>query len=494
MARVNPALAVFASLLLVACGDDDGADPDAGGGRDAGGAVDGGSDRDGGSELDAGAGDDAGPGPDAGPGTDAGPDPACALPAPIDEGVTWERTWYVDAAGPADGDGSEERPFQDVESALDAATPGTRILVRAGTYPPVSASGVQGEPGRPIAVVTEGAVVLDAGGSGTVLRLSDARYLVLEGLELRGAGVHGMNLDDGGSYDTPAEFIVLRGITIDGAGSGGNNDCIKMSGVDDFWILDSDVGGCDMGEIVDMVGCHRGLIHGNRFRSTVRNAIQAKGGSADTLVHGNLFEDIPGRAVNAGGSTGLEFFRPLDAPHEAARIRVVANVFVRGGSESGAPVAFVGCDACSFVHNTVIEPAGGWVTRILQETSGDRFVPSRDGVFANNLLVLNVDALRTFVNVGGGTAPESFTFANNLWWALDRDAGWSGPSYPAEIDEAGALVQEDPLLVDRAGGDYALQSGSPAIAAATAIDFPLPPGFDGRCYAEPAAIGAFPAP
>src|SRR5690606_37587998 len=131
--------------------------------------------------------------------------------------------------------------------------------------------GLRGEPGRPIALVAEGEVTLDAGGASVVLSGSDLRYLVVEGFKIRGAPVHGINIDDGGSYDTPTEHLVLRGLTIAGAGSGGNNDCIKLSGVDHFFVLDSEVWGCNRGEIIDMVGCHHGFIAGNYFHDPVVN-------------------------------------------------------------------------------------------------------------------------------------------------------------------------------------------------------------------------------
>src|SRR5690606_17304789 len=136
---------------------------------------------------------------------------------------------------------------------------------------------------------------------------------------------------DGGSYETPAEHVVLRNITVRDVGSGGNNDCIKLSGLDRFFILDSDISSCNEGDGIDMVGCHHGVISGNTIHDTFDGGIQAKGGSADTIIHGNRFIDVAGRSINAGGSTGLEFFRPIDAPYEAARLRVVGNVFVRSG-------------------------------------------------------------------------------------------------------------------------------------------------------------------
>jgi hypothetical protein len=433
---------------------------------------------------------DAAP-PDAG-GTDAAAGAPCALPAPIDQGITYDRTLHVSAAGSAGaGDGSEGNPFATIDEALSEASPGTRVLVDAGRYGPFSAENLQGEAGRPIAIVADGAVTLEARGESAIIGLSDPAYLVIEGFTLSGAPVHGMNIDDGGSYDTPAHHVVLRNLTIPGAGSGDNNDCIKLSGVDDFWVLDSDVSGCDMGEIIDMVGCHRGVISGNHFHDTIQNGVQAKGGSADTLIHGNLFENIPARAVNAGGSTGLEFFRPLDAPHEAARIAIIANVFVRGGMTSGAAVAYVGCDGCVAAHNTIIEPRT-WVARILQESTDARFVPSRAGLFVNNLIALNAADLRAeLVNVGPGTDPASFVFGNNLWFAEGEDASWQPVLGGGVPDESGSILQEDPGMADRAGGDYHLLADSPARGAARALAQPLPPDYDGRCYAQPAALGAF---
>jgi hypothetical protein len=256
-------------------------------------------------------------------------------------------------------------------------------------------------------------------------------------------------------------------------------------------VLGSDVSGCDRGEIIDMVGCHRGVISGNHFHAPIQNGVQAKGGSADVLIHGNLFEDVPSRAVNAGGSTGLEFFRPLDAPFEAARISVLANVFVRSGAMSGAAVAYVGCDACVAAHNTIIEPRS-WVARILQESTDARFVPSRRGLFVDNVIVLDPTELRAeLVNVGPDTDPGSFVFGSNLWFAPAQDASWTpvlGGGVPEESD---SLVQVDPRMIDLAGGDYRLMADSPARGAARTLEQPLPPDFDGRCFADPAALGAF---
>jgi hypothetical protein len=417
-----------------------------------------------------------------------------SVPEPFDTGVTYHRTLHVSTKGAATGDGSPEAPFDSIQRAVRQATPGTRILVHAGTYSgTTSLTGLRGEPGRPVAIVAEGEVVLDAAGASMVMAGSDLKYVVIEGFTLRGAATHGINLDDGGTYETPAEHIVLRGLTIAGAGSGGNNDCIKLSGVDRFFVLDSEVWGCNQGEIIDMVGCHEGYIAGNYFHEPVASGVQAKGGSSDILIHANIFADVPGRAVNAGGSTDLEFFRPLDAPHEAARIRVIGNVFLRSGARSGASIAYVGCDGCVFAHNTVVEPRT-WVARILQETTGSRFVPSRNGQFVNNIIVMKTADLRTIVNVGANTAPDTFVFGSNLWYALDQGPDWAGPALSGGVPrESGSVIQQDPGFADREGGDFHIALGSPARGAGRVTTFGAVPDFDGRCWANPPSVGAFEA-
>ncbi|MDW8129055.1 MAG: right-handed parallel beta-helix repeat-containing protein [Bryobacterales bacterium] len=416
------------------------------------------------------------------------------LPEPFDAGAVFERMLHVSTRGSASGDGTAEAPLDSIQAAVRRATPGTRILVHAGTYKGrTSLTGLRGEPGRPIAIVAAGEVVLDAAGASTILAGSDLRYVVIDGFLLRGSREHAINIDDGGSYETPTEHLVLRNLTIAGAGSGGNHDCIKLSGVDRFFVLDSEVWGCDRGELIDMVGCHHGLIAGNYFHEPVSNGVQAKGGSADILIHGNLFADIPGRAVNAGGSTGLEFFRPLDAPYEAARIRVIGNIFLRTGAAAGAAIAYVGCDGCVFAHNTVVEPRT-WVARILQESAGPRFVPSRNGFFVNNIVVFRTADLRTVVNVGPGTAPETFLFGWNLWYALDQGPDWPGPSLGGGVPpESGSVHQRDPGFADFEGGDFHIPLSSPARGAGrSGIVEPLP-DYDGRCWSDPPAVGAFEA-
>jgi hypothetical protein len=47
----------------------------------------------------------------------------------------YDRELHVDGSTAADdGDGSPERPFRTINAAAQAATPGTRVRIHAGTY------------------------------------------------------------------------------------------------------------------------------------------------------------------------------------------------------------------------------------------------------------------------------------------------------------------------------------------------------------------------
>ena len=94
-----------------------------------------------------------------------------------------------------------------------------------------------------------------------------------------------------------------------------------------FVVTSSEFDDCDRGEAIDMVGCHNGIVKGNYFHNIPVNAINTKGGSADITIQANRFTDIGSRAINAGGSTGIPYFRPIDAPYEGARIRMLSNIF-----------------------------------------------------------------------------------------------------------------------------------------------------------------------
>ncbi len=371
----------------------------------------------------------------------------------------------ADTPGQGAGDPGENRREVTVSdrdaliAAMRSATPGTTIFVAPGTYDGgMYIEGLRGAEGSPIIIAAADPEDPPTISGGTeAMHFSDPAWLELRDLTLTGATGNGLNIDDGGSYDTPAHHVTLRGLQVREVGPEGNRDGIKLSGLDDFLIAGCTVENWgDGGSAIDMVGCHRGTVQGCRFRhdALASTGVQCKGGTAGITVRRNIFDEAAARGVNIGGSTGLQYFRPPPQGYEARDILVEGNLFIGGQ----APVAFVGCDGSTVRFNTIYLP-GKWALRILQETREPGFVPCRNGVFTDNIVVFrSAQWSEGGVNIGPATAPETFSFARNLWYCVDRPE--LGPTLPT-LEEDG-LVGVNPMFVAPDEGDFSLQEGSPA--------------------------------
>jgi hypothetical protein len=358
------------------------------------------------------------------------------------------------------------RDTEGLRAALRSARAGTTILVAPGEYGGgLSAAGLRGTAGAPIVIAgADPQQPPHFRGGGAAFHLSRVAHLELRDLRVSGATGNGLNIDDGGAAAEPSHHVTLRRLTVTDVGPDGNRDGIKLSGLDDFQVLDCRVERWGRGGSgIDMVGCHRGLVRGCTFREGGANAVQAKGGSSQIAIRQCRFENAGSRAINAGGSTGLPYFRPKPLGYEAKDIRIEGSTF----TGSDAPVSFVGVDGATVRFNTIYRPRR-WAFRILQETTLPGFVPSRGGVIEDNIIVFRASNWASGgINIGGGTAPETFRFARNVWYCDDRPQQ-SAPRLPTP--ETGALVGRDPLLRDPENGDFRLREGSPATGrGATAL-------------------------
>ncbi len=342
-------------------------------------------------------------------------------------------------------------------TAAAAAHPGDTILIHPASY--TGAFFIENLKGRANAWITikgiDRNLVIFQGGIES-MHFIDPEYVVISDLTITGQTGNGMNIDDGGSYATPAKHLIIDHCIFHDMNASGNNDMLKLSGVDSFTVSNCRFeNGSAGGSGIDMVGCHNGLFLKNQFIHQGSNSIQAKGGSSDIHIERNYFSDGGDRAINLGGSTDSPYFRPFGANYEAKDLLVTANVF----EGSDAPIAFVGCRNVRVINNTIIEPVV-WIFRILQESSDTSFYLScANNVFSNNIVVVT-NSLRTDINIGPYTSPESFIFSNNLWFHL-QNPNWNGPQLPSI--ETGAIVKKNPLFKNYAAKDYQLTSNSPAI-------------------------------
>ncbi len=352
------------------------------------------------------------------------------------------------------------------------------LIIQGG----LSVSNLSGTSEKWIYIMTSSGKTITIQGGSNSIQFSDCAYLHIEGFIIQGQTGNGLNIDDAGTFDSPTYHIRIKGCTFQNISATGNNDLLKLSGLDYFEILSCIFkNGAAGGSGIDMVGCHHGVIADNHFENMGSNSIQAKGGTSGIQILRNRFENGGARALNLGGSTGLAFFRPQNATSEAENIEVIANVIK--GSE--AAVAFVGCREVNVSNNTILFPKK-WVIRVLQETVDvTRFLPCGNNSFYNNIVVLNND-VNIEANIGPNTAPATFTFTKNLWYKTTV-SGWQGPDLPGTI--SGQIINDPKFSM---GSDVILSSNSPAIGAGQPYDLPTKDIF-GNVFSNPPSIGAFEA-
>jgi hypothetical protein len=348
--------------------------------------------------------------------------------------------------------------------AVAAAKPGDHILLAPGTYRGnFYFKNVHGAAGKPVVIAAANPDRPPQFVGDTIcLQFSGASHLELIDLVLTGPKDNALNIDDAGRPDRPAHHITLRNLRVSNVGPRGNHDGIKLSGVDDFLVVDCTVDRWgSTGSGVDMVGCHRGVLNRCTFKHGGANGVQMKGGSSEITVHGCRFEDSGERAVQVGGSTDVASFRPpvnelpAGGKYEAKAVRVEGCTFVGGQ----AAVAFTGADGATVRFNTIYRPEN-YALRILQENTGPGFVPCRNGAFENNVVVFRSEKWQDDgINIGPNTAPQTFKFARNLWYCEDRPDR-STPKRPTA--EADGVVGKDPQFRDAAKGDFGVKPGSPA--------------------------------
>lgn len=342
---------------------------------------------------------------------------------------------------------------------------------------------LHGERNMPICILADTNRKAVFSGGNQAIHFVNVSWLYISGLVFEQQKINGVNIDDGGDYSTPSRHITIEHCLWRGMDAGGNNDELKMSGVDSFAVrFNLFTNGSAGGSLVDMVGCHWGTFSQNRFENAGSNCIQAKGGTRFIKIYRNYFKNGGRRSINCGGSTDLPYFRPADADYEGKNIDIFSNIFIG----STAAIAFVTATECRFVNNTIIYP-GRWIARVLQETDDERFIKCGNNIFSNNICYFNNNANHEGgINLGANTQPETFQFFNNLWYNTDNPF-WDGPNY--NFCHRNSIVNRTPRFIDLENENFALDSLSPAISSGkfyegVSIDF------YGKNFKMPPVIGA----
>jgi hypothetical protein len=105
----------------------------------------------------------------------------------------------------------------------------------------------------------------------------------------------------------------------------------------------------------------------------------------------------------------------------------------------------------------------------------------------NNLIYFTRAAVSTTINVGANTSPESFVFANNLWYAHDAPNRSTPTDFPSA--ERDGVYGQDPEF-SGASREYTIGAGSPAAGAGETLP-EITGDITGACFEDPPSIGAF---
>ncbi len=369
--------------------------------------------------------------------------------------------------------------------AAQSASPGDTILLQAEVFSngTQSISNLAGTKDAPIVIMAETMHQTIFRGGSSAIHFISCEYIEINGIVIEQQTVNGINIDDGGDYTIPSNNITIRNCIFRDLNSTGNADLLKMSGTDNFKIENCQfIDGSDGGSGIDFVGCHLGIIQDCVFDNVGTTGIQCKGGSQNLTIRRNILKNMSQRAINIGGNTDLEFFRPpLPNPianaFEAADIHVFSNIFIG----SRAPIAFVGSIRAKVYNNTFYKP-DHWVMRILQENTTSGFLDCANNEFKNNIVYLESDL--TEVNIGDNTEPSTFSFANNLWHN-ESSTSWT-PTLPVtDMNQAIA----NPLFENIALENFHINAASPATGAG--LNALVDTDFDNEFYNVPPSIGAF---
>ncbi len=308
------------------------------------------------------------------------------------------RTFFV-APGKDNGDGSEGRPWNDLQSALCALEPGDRLRVRSGEYAGpirVDAPCHDGSDRRPIRVLFEKNAKVKPGEGAAAFTLRRAHW-----------NVDGLSLELGESAEP--------GVVIEGAGG---HDVV----LDHLHVADGSEAGIRIGANATRVTVGNAGISRPRLRARGPRAagIVLEAGASRVLLANNRLQGNPGGAIR------------VEAP--SAGGRAASDLEMRANTLRGAGVTaiFVGAaDGVRIAGNTISDTPG------LEGSRGVALEAVRRAVVREN----HLRDCAIGVQIGSAD-PDGSTFRASTDVAVERNALESALPAGFAIDvEAGSRVR-----------------------------------------------------
>jgi hypothetical protein len=239
---------------------------------------------------------------------------------------TARRTFFA-ASGSASGDGSEARPWTDLQEALRRLEPGDRLQVKEGDYSVslrIDESCRDGTRTDPIQVVFDGKAELKPQEDSAVLTVTRAHWLIARlYANLSNSKASAVSLEGAGAHDVTLLQVRISGGRGAGSRIGAATDHVTIAGAR---ISKERVSQPEL----DSVG------------------IRIEAGARNVLLRNNHLHENP------AGSIRIE--APLPGGRRAADIRIVGNTISSDGSTA---IAAGAADGLRVADNTISDATGG---------------------------------------------------------------------------------------------------------------------------------------
>lgn len=393
--------------------------------------------------------------------------------------------YYVAPTGSNSNPGTESNPWRTIQKAADTMVAGDTVYIKAGTYherviPQRSGSAnnyivYAAYPGDVVTVDGSGVSVPSADGLFHIARRS---YIKVSGLRVVDAGPSHYNMgilvqnsshiivENNYIYNTGAsgigiwfsDDVTVTNNEVEQSCQDGQDESISIGGTDVFEVSYNHVHHSAEAGIDAKHGSSNGKIFGNNVHHTDGSSIYIDAWDAHTynievfenLVHdsftngmavaserGGLLENVKiyNNLIYNNQFVGLYMSPCCISSHPVQNVQIVNNTFYGSGLDWGGGIHFT---------NSQVQ----------------------DIVIRNNILSQN---LSFQIVVGAGVPMANLSVDHNL---IDGYRGDDGEIYGDDY------VEGDPLFVNPAGGDFHLQSGSPAIDNASPTGAPAT-DFDG---------------
>ncbi|MGH6927795.1 MAG: right-handed parallel beta-helix repeat-containing protein, partial [Dongiaceae bacterium] len=208
------------------------------------------------------------------------------------ESIPPQRIIHVSPTGSSTGSGSQSDPLKSIQAAVNLATPGTTVMVEAGTYTENVKFKASGLPDAPIQLISAdgpGAakIVPGAGSPSATISAFGEENIVISGFDVSGGGrlQNGIQFGQSGSdfTDMTANIVIKDNFVHDTV-----KDSIKVSQGDNIYVIDNTCTRAgDQG--IDFVAVNNSVIARNDVSHTTGSApaLFVKGGSTNILIAQN---------------------------------------------------------------------------------------------------------------------------------------------------------------------------------------------------------------